>query len=125
MKEEFNLSEKIWLDEDGEEVCWPKDVKEFFKKILTPNNISKGFVEVSTIKYYAGNKLIWKIKIVISVISVISVIPVIPVIPVISVIPVIPVIPVISVIPVIPVIPVISVIPVKILLMDLCVLTWN
>ena len=35
-----------------------KDVKEFFKNILTPNNISKGFVEVSTIKYYAGNELI-------------------------------------------------------------------
>ena len=33
------------------------DVKEFFKNILTPNNISKGFVEVSTIKYYAGEKL--------------------------------------------------------------------
>jgi len=29
--------------------------KEFIKKLLTPNNISKGFVEVSTIKYYAGD----------------------------------------------------------------------
>jgi len=28
--------------------------KEFIKRLLTPNNISKGFVEVSTIKYYAG-----------------------------------------------------------------------
>ena len=37
---------------------YKKDVKEFFKNILTPNNISKGFVEVSTIKYYAGDKLI-------------------------------------------------------------------
>ena len=35
-----------------------QDVKEFFKNILTPNNISKGFVEVSTIKYYAGDKLL-------------------------------------------------------------------
>jgi len=34
------------------------DIKEFFKNILTPNNISKGFVEVSTIKYYAGKELV-------------------------------------------------------------------
>ena len=35
-----------------------KQEKEFIKKLLTPNNISKGFVEVSTIKYYAGDKLV-------------------------------------------------------------------
>ena len=35
-----------------------KQDKEFIKNILTPNNISKGFVEVSTIKYYAGKELV-------------------------------------------------------------------
>jgi len=35
-----------------------KEIKEFIKKLLTPNNISKGFVEVSTIKYWAGKELI-------------------------------------------------------------------
>ena len=57
MTDELNLSEKI-LEKDNRyylDIAW---VKEFFKKILTPNNISKGFVEVSTIKYYAGDKLI-------------------------------------------------------------------
>jgi len=44
----------------GQIIYFEKNVKEFFKKILTPNNISKGFVEVSTIKYYAGDKLTGK-----------------------------------------------------------------
>jgi len=35
-----------------------RDIKEFIKRLLTPNNISRGFVEVSTIKYYAGDELI-------------------------------------------------------------------
>jgi len=65
MKKEFNLSKKIiGKNKDLPEDVWltellmVKDVKEFIKRLLTPNNISKGFVEVSTIKYYAGDKLI-------------------------------------------------------------------
>ena len=60
---EFNLSEKsidTFKNLDGvnvKNVYLGCDVKEFFKNILTPNNISKGFVEVSTIKYYAGDEL--------------------------------------------------------------------
>ena len=46
-----------WLDVE--------DVKEFIRKLLTPNNISKGFVEVSTIRYYAGERLIWDIVIIV------------------------------------------------------------
>ena len=70
MKKEFNLSKCIRKEVDvkgydGIKEC-PADfeyikvinVKEFIKRLLTPNNISKGFVEVSTIKYYAGEKLI-------------------------------------------------------------------
>jgi len=55
---EFNLSEKIIESLNEDDWLIVEDVKEFFKKILTPNNISKGFVEVSTIKYFAGSKLI-------------------------------------------------------------------
>ena len=60
MEKEFNLSEKsinTFKNLDGvnvKNVFLGCDVKEFIKKMLTPNNISKGFVEVSTIKYYAG-----------------------------------------------------------------------
>ena len=44
---------------DYKSVYYPEDkVKEFILKLLTPNNISKGFVEVSTIKYHAGKELI-------------------------------------------------------------------
>jgi len=63
---EFNLSNEsidTFKNLDGvnvKNVYLGCDVKEFIKKILTPNNISKGFVEVSTIKYYAGDKLIDK-----------------------------------------------------------------
>ena len=56
MKKEFNLSKKIIGK--NKDLLMTKDVKEFIKRLLTPNNISKGFVEVSTIKYYAGDKLI-------------------------------------------------------------------
>ena len=58
---EFNLSEKIWENWKGRmisPVINVPDIKEFIKRLLTPNNISKGFVEISTIKYYAGDKLI-------------------------------------------------------------------
>jgi len=81
MEKEFNLSEKecniiinkIDLNKyqtigaleirGKEQLAWEKgffksDIKEFIKKLLTPNNISKGFVEISTIKYYAGKDLI-------------------------------------------------------------------
>jgi len=64
MEKEFkSLSD--WIDKDinllerNDDLLKVKKVKEFFKKILTPNNISKGFVEVSTIKHYAGDDLIW------------------------------------------------------------------
>jgi len=55
-KGEFNLSEFIW-EEEGTKHIRVQWVKEFIKRLLTPNNISKGFVEVSTIKYYAGEEL--------------------------------------------------------------------
>ena len=63
---EFNLSKERRFshstEENGkviEKFCYnEEEVKEFIKRLLTPNNISKGFVEVSTIKYYAGEKLI-------------------------------------------------------------------
>ena len=64
-KEEFNLSEKRKrLRRDCQDFTTntildlvEQQDKEFVKRLLTPNNISKGFVEVSTIKYYAGDKL--------------------------------------------------------------------
>jgi len=58
---DFNLTEKIVDKEAGIfrfESLRIEDIKEFIKRLLTPNNISRGFVEVSTIKYYAGDKLI-------------------------------------------------------------------
>ena len=66
METEFNLSEKIINASETEtidariygEIIPTRDVKEFIKRLLTPNNLSKGFVEISTIKYYAGEKLI-------------------------------------------------------------------
>ena len=58
-KKEFNLSERR-LDMLSGYKYPEKDVKEFIRLLLTPNNISKGFVEVSTIKYYAGDKLVEK-----------------------------------------------------------------
>ena len=67
MKTEFDLTEQIelWKLRFGIAVSQsPKFkeldgiIKEFIKRLLTPNNISKGFVEVSTIKYYAGENLI-------------------------------------------------------------------
>ena len=66
MEKEFNLSKFIEIVDVKRIVC-PKVkehivlkryIKEFFKNILTPNNISKRFVEVSTIKYYAGKDLV-------------------------------------------------------------------
>ena len=58
----FNLSEKIgnMVNETGNihQAITTINVKEFINLLLTPNNISKGFVEVSTIRYYAGDELI-------------------------------------------------------------------
>jgi len=66
MKEkETSLSDKehlVWTEtlqhkKELNLVFLAEDIKEFIKRLLTPNNISRGFVEVSTIKYYAGDKL--------------------------------------------------------------------
>jgi len=62
MEKEFKtLDEKIEDDRyafNERDIIDVKYIKEFIKKLLTPNNISKGFVEVSTIKYWAGKELI-------------------------------------------------------------------
>ena len=58
MKTEFDLSDKIDMGDCINVGISIENVKEFIKRLLTPNNISKGFVEVSTIKYYAGENLI-------------------------------------------------------------------
>jgi len=60
MENKFNLSEKLlyYGEISSGRVIQEEDVKEFIKRLLTPNNVSKGFVEISTIKYYAGVKLI-------------------------------------------------------------------
>ena len=58
MKTEFDLSDKIDMGDCINVGISVENVKEFIKRLLTPNNISKGFVEVSTIKYYVGEKLI-------------------------------------------------------------------
>jgi len=62
---EFNLKEqrrKLFSSLQGKafDIMWlfrklNEQDKEFIQKLLTPNNISKGFVEVRTIKYYAGD----------------------------------------------------------------------
>jgi len=59
-EEEFNLSDKVipFVYKRKGDAIPKEDVKEFINRLLTPNNISKGFVEVSTIRYYAGDKLI-------------------------------------------------------------------
>ena len=57
MEKEFKLDEKIVYHGKIGYFIPVEDAKEFIKRLLTPNNISKGFVEVSTIKYYAGEKL--------------------------------------------------------------------
>jgi len=60
MGKEFKLDEKIVFNPKGINWVSEKNIKEFIKNLLTPNNISKGFVEVSTIRYYAGPKLTTK-----------------------------------------------------------------
>jgi len=58
-EKEFKLDEKIEY-KPLDNAVKVGHIKEFIKNLLTPNNISKGFVEVSTIRYYAGPKLITK-----------------------------------------------------------------